>query len=152
MWQAPNQRVRAIANAKKRERERARKKIHVLRINALMEVRPHHADAGVAPLQIPVRLVLNDLSGKSATLFAKKCLSSGHEVTLKIEEPIAIQIFGRVIWCTEYAAGSHVLSANPYSYRVGIEILLKSQEEKDAFRIFCDEVKRSLLYPLNRAA
>jgi hypothetical protein len=152
MWQAPNQRVRSIANAKKRERERAKKPIHIKRINALIELLPLSEEKNPASAEkVNIRLILNDVTTKGASFFARSPLTAGQKITLYLEEPTKIVIQAQVRWCQEYAANSHVLSQQPYSYRLGIEFILGSAEEQDAAKAFYDRVYQNHLYP-NRIA
>jgi hypothetical protein len=145
MWHAPNQRVRALANAKRRERERARRPIHIKRIIATIEIAttPEPAESGQPKLH--VRLVLNDLSPKGAGLFSPEPLIPGQSVFLKITDPEHLTIKAKVVWCQEYHANSHVLSNQSYSYRIGIEFVLSPSEEQ-AVKIFCDEVAKNFLF------
>lgn len=141
MWHSPNQRLRAIANAKKRERERARRPIHIKRIIASLDLGNVAPDAP----KTNVRLVLNDLSYKGAGLFSPIALTPGQQIVLAISEPSQLSIKCRVAWCQEYHANSHVLSQQPHSYRLGLEFLL-APEEESAVKAFCDEVAKNHLY------
>src|SRR5690242_8040716 len=136
MWHAPNQRVRALANAKRRERERARRPIHIKRIIAAIEITDGSTNTAnpnePQPEQpkLNVRLVLNDLSPKGAGLFSPEQLIPGQMVSLRITDPEHLTIKAKVIWCQEYHANSHVLSQQSYSYRIGIEFILSPSEEQ----------------------
>ena len=141
MWHAPNQRLRAIANAKKRERERARRPIHIRRIIAEMcTLGPE----GETPKTM-VRLVLNDISPKGVGIFSPDSLSSGQEVKLELTEPSPFLLKARVVWCQEYHANSHVLTDRPYSYRMGLEFIVTPEEEQ-TLKAFCDEISRKYLF------
>jgi PilZ domain len=145
MWQAPNQRVRASANAKKRERERSRRPLHIKRIHAELELVT--SDSG-HPFKTEVRVILNDLSPRGVGIFSHESLVAGQEVTLDIKDPYKIHLRARVIWCQEYDAYSHVLSSNPYSYRLGLEFVLPTGEEQTAIKTFCEEVSKNHLFSL----
>src|SRR5271167_4083444 len=99
MWQSPNQRVRAAANARKRERERLKMPFHIKRVVASVDV----AVLGQAePLKVDVRVILNDFTVKGMGLFSAHRFSSGDEVTIRLETPSKIQLKGRIAWCQEY--------------------------------------------------
>lgn len=141
MWHAPNQRVRAAAIAKKRERDRARRPIHIKRLNAQLEI---PSLSGEGSTQSQVRLLLNDLSPKGIGLYVTMPLIVGQEIILAVTEPRNMKIRSKVIWCQEYAASSHILSSHSFSHRAGLEFVLTDEEEID-MKEFCDDVLRNHL-------
>lgn len=148
MWQAPNQRVRAIASAKKREKERNRRPIHIKRVQAELKV---VGTINTTPHITQARVLLNDLSPKGLGLFAANPIMVGQQIALTIEEPKRFYIRGRVIWCQEHDADSHVLSPTPYSYRIGIEFVFESREEEQQVAAYCDEIAKNHLFTLKAA-
>jgi hypothetical protein len=145
MWQAPNQRVRAAANAKKRERERSRRPIHIKRINAHVElVNPNSPE----PIKTETRLILNDLSTKGVGLFSPTPFIQGQDITITITDPLQITLKGKVIWCQEHGANSHVISNQPYTYRIGVEFILPSLEDQQSVKAFYEEVCKKYLYSI----
>lgn len=143
MWQAPNQRVRAASNAKKREREKNRKPIHLKRINAQLELNSTPQEGAE---KVSVRILLNDLSTKGVGLFSPHFLAPGQMIILTITDPLQITLHARVIWCQEHSANSHVITNHSYSYRLGIEFTLETLEEQQSIKAFCDEVAKTYLY------
>jgi hypothetical protein len=144
MWQTPNQRIRAAANAKRRERERSRKPIHIKRILAQIELASPTPDG--PSTKTDVRLMLNDLTPKGVGVFSPAALAAGQEVVILITSPVQINIKARVIWCQEHAANSHVISSQPFSYRVGFEFTGTTPDERNAIKAFCDEINTAHLY------
>jgi hypothetical protein len=142
MWHAPNQRVRAVASSKKRERDRARKPIHIKRIIAHIDV---ITPTGVPPVQTDVRLILNDLSPKGVGVFSSIPLVAGQETSLTISDPIQLKVKARVAWCQEHAANSHILSNQPFSYRLGLEFIMTAEEEP-VVKAFFEEISKTHLY------
>lgn len=158
MWHTPNQRLRAIANAKKREREKARRPFHVKRINASLQI-ASIASSQTAPSEdkevesdkTDVRVILNDLSVKGVGLFSPTFFNPGQEIVLGIVDPMKLDIRGRVIWCQEHDANSHILSKEPYSYRLAIEFILPTLEEQQGIKAFWEEVCKNYLYAARAA-
>jgi hypothetical protein len=149
MWHTPNQRVRALANAKKRDRERARKPIHIKRIDAtikLVDRNSKNSTQNTDLQEIHTRIVLNDLSTTGLGLFSPTAVEIGQELSLIITDPMKLELRAKVIWCQEHDANSHILSSNPYSYRIGIEFILSSQEEQQSVKAFCEEIFSNYLY------
>jgi len=148
MWQAPNQRMRALANSKKRERERLRKPLHVKRITATIQPLPSEGDEPSTTqenLLTPVRLILNDLSPKGAGLFSPTPFQPGQKISMSIKEPEHLSLKAKVIWCQSYHANSHVLSNQAYSFRMGVEFILTPTEEQE-LKIFCGEVAKNHVF------
>jgi hypothetical protein len=165
MWHNPNQRLRAIANAKKREREKQRRPFHVKRVIAHLSL-PKPAETPIQAQDqntqeqpgsktattdsqieiIPARVILNDLSSKGVGLFSPFPFIPGQEVIVNITAPIKLQLPSRVVWCQQHDANSHVLSSQPYSYRLGIEFLHPSHEKQESIKIIFDDISRNFLY------
>jgi hypothetical protein len=139
MWNNQSQRPKV----KKREKERIRLPIHIKRITALLDLlSPEPTEI----VQMEVRVVLNDFSTKGMQLFSSEPLIPGQSVSLTIQDPVYISVRAKVRWCQEYNPGGHVLSVQPYSYRLGIEFIPSSPEEQQAIKNFYDEITRKYLY------
>lgn len=143
MWQSPNQRVRAIAIARKRERDRLLHPIHFRRVEATLTVTATGAET---PQSFPVRVILNDLSPKGMGLFVTQALVAEQDVTIQLKDPREITVSGRVVACQEYHNEGHILTPKSYPYRMGIRFLFKTAEEEKAFQDFCNELSVNHLY------
>lgn len=141
MWQAPSQRMRALAVQKKRDRDRMRRPLHIKRVNAEIKLLSLQAE----PQVTIARVILNDLTPKGMGLFCASPLLVGQEVAITLEEPKRIYLRGRIVWCQEYDADSHVLSQQSYSYRMGIQFIFESPEEQVAIRRFCEQLENEFL-------
>jgi hypothetical protein len=148
MWQAPNARVRAAANAKKRDKERSRRPIHIKRAIAQVKAVTLNAPEGE---KIEARVVLNDLSPKGVGLYTKLPLVPTQEVMVEMQDPGPITLKGRVLWC-QHDANSHVVSVQAHSYRIGIEFITTSEDEQKAIQAFCDEVFKNHVFTGRTAA
>lgn len=141
MWQAPNQRVRAAASAKKRERDRNQRPIHLKRVHA--DLQSIGESTSLPSVASEVRLVLNDLTEAGFTFFSRKRLHAGQEVVLTLKDPRPLELKGKIVWCQEHEADGHVLSPEPFSFRAGLQLAFSSEEERAAFKAFCDELAES---------
>ncbi len=142
MWQAPNQRSRQGSGPKKRD-GRKNRRFHIKRVNAeIKALATLHAPATVAQ----ARLVLNDLGPHGLGLFASAAMLVGQEISLTIEDPKRFYVRGRIAWCQEYDADTHILTDYPYHFRVGIEFMFETEEEETQVRNFCEEIARDYLY------
>lgn len=92
------------------------------------------------------RVMLNDLSPKGVGLFSPIAIQPGQEVQLTIEEPKRFFVRGKIAWCQEYDANSHVLSRDPYSFRIGIEFEFTSAEEERQVREHCTMLIREHVF------
>lgn len=125
-----------MAVQKRRDRDRNRRPVHVKRILANLTFDGRSVEA---------RVILNDLNPKGTGLFLTQAVNLGQSVTLEIRDPHPISIQGKVLWC-QHDAGSHVLSNQPFAYRVGVEFVYKSAEEQGAIKQFVEELARDFLY------
>ena len=146
MWQNSNQRVRAVAAAKKRERDRSRLGVHFKRINASIEV---PLKEGSEKTTLEARVVLNDFSPKGVSFFSPELLPQGMAIVLTTAQPISIRLHGKIVYCQEANVTNHVISAIHFGYRVGMEFIPESDEERDALTRYCLELKQTFLSPKN---
>lgn len=137
MWQSPNQRVRAAANSKKKDKNKP--KIHIKRIVASLEL------VNSPTSRTDARLILNDLTPKGTGLFSTHGFIQGQEVWVNIEDPTKLRIKAKVSWCQEHNANSHVLSNQPYSFRMGLDFMPANEEESKMIQALCDEVVKNYL-------
>lgn len=152
MWQAPNQRIGAIQNAKKRQEARLKKPIHLKRVRAEMRLVPNketHAQATTVSEQgeaIEARVLLNDLSTSGIGIYASKSMSPGSKVAITLSEPIQIQISGEVVWCQEQPACGAVITSEAFNFRVGVKFVFADPEEEKALQDYCAEIQKQHLY------
>jgi hypothetical protein len=93
----------------------------------------------------PARIILNDLSPKGVGIFSQQPFTPGMECLLTLLEPYKITIRGKTVWCDEVHHDSHILSSQPYSYRIGIEFVFNTPAEKEALeKLYQDLVKEHL--------
>lgn len=148
MWQSQNQRPKAppvatSTTGKRRDRERRRLPVHIKRARAELK---SVTSLGAAPIVAEARVVLNDMSIKGVGLFAPVELVPGTVVAITISEPTQFFIKGRVVWCQEHDATSHVLSKNAFSFRVGIEFLYENPSEQQAVKQYLEVLARDYLF------
>ena len=141
MWQAPSQRVRALTNAKKRERERQRRPIHIKRVVGQLKIM---GALGTEPVIAEARVLLNDMNTKGVGFFCGVAIAHGQEISLTIDEPKRFFIRAKVAWCQEFNTESHVLSKVSYAYRIGVHFIFASPEEEKAVADYCDEITQNL--------
>jgi Tfp pilus assembly protein PilZ len=137
MWQSPNQRVRAAANARKRERERLKMPFHIKRVVASVGVQ---VVGQAEPLKVEVRVILNDFTQKGMGLFSAHRFSSGEDVTIELETPNKIQLKGKIAWCQEYEVRGKILTDHSFSYRVGLHFVFASAEEEQSVKAYCNDL------------
>jgi c-di-GMP-binding flagellar brake protein YcgR len=152
MWQAPNQRVGAIQNSKKRQQERLKRPIHLKRVRAAMRLVPNqqtHAQATTQDAQgeqIEIRVLLNDLSTSGIGIYAQTPMAAGSEVQITLDEPKRIQISGTVVWCQDQPTGGAIISSEAYHFRIGVKFHFANPEEEKALQDYCAEIQKQHLY------
>lgn len=137
MWQAPSQRTRAVANAKKKQRDASSRRLHIKRVKAELRV---VVQGNTAPEVNEVRVVLNDMTERGMGLYSQNPIGVGREVAVTLESPRQIYLRGHVTWCQEFDAESRILAQNPFSYRVGVKFIFQSPEEEEAVKNFFEEL------------
>lgn len=143
MWQSPNQRVRAIAEARKREREKLKKPFHIRRVKADFEVFSKTGES----THLDARVILNDMTLKGMVVFCSEKLVSGQKVIVKIEDPKSMTLKGMVTSCQEYAnGGAHILSPTQYPNRIIMVFKFDTPEEEAATKAFYEELNGQFLY------
>jgi hypothetical protein len=142
MWQAPSQRVRALTNAKKRERDKARRPIHIKRVMGQLKIL---GALGSEPVIAEARVLLNDMTSKGVGLFCGIGLATGQEISITIQEPKQFFIKAKVMWCQEYNSESHILSKVSYAFRVGVQFVFSTPEEEKAVADYCAEISGLLI-------
>ena len=99
-----------------------------------------------------VQVVLSDISPRGVGLFSSAPMEIGQELALTLDDPKRFYVKGRVAWCQEYDATSHVLSASPVSYRIGLEFFFDSEEDETEVRNYCDLIASNYLFSKQNAA
>jgi len=147
MWQNKSQKLRAIAEAKKQERDYSRLHIHFKRIAASIQILSLEALENDQLPRIEVRAILNDLTQEGVGLYSQEALNPGQEVLLTFEKPHFLEITAKVKWCQIHNPNSHIITSQPFSYRLGVEFLIKNEEETAAVQDFCAEMTKTYLGP-----
>lgn len=110
-------------------------RIHVKRIDAIIEILDQDINK-----KISVRIILNDLTTQGLGAFSAFPVSPGESILFIIEKPISLKVPAKVIWCSEFNIGTHILSSKPFNYRIGIEFTPSTEEEKACIQAFYNEV------------
>ena len=137
MWQSSGVKNKLLAVVRKRERDRLRPSFHIKRIYAEVESRGGEASAGGT---LRVRFILNDLTPTGGGFFSQEPFVSGQEMRIVISEPYPFECQARVVWSQSQSSGLHVISKESYHYRVGVEFIFSSPEERDQVREFYQKI------------
>ncbi len=119
---------------------------HLKRVSARLS--PEGACGDGAALE--ARLLLNDFSQEGASLFIASRIEVGNHARLVIQEPLPIEISGRITWLQEGERSRHVLSSSAFIYRVGFEFCPPEGELAERITRFCQLVQAA--YPGARKA
>lgn len=136
MWSSTNQRVKALISAKNREKERLTRPIHVRRTDLVLSIQ---ADDG-SVIEVPARAILNDLTADGFYAYAMTSLTPNVELNITIDHPKHFKLTAKVVWCQYQPSSTHVITAQTYSYRVGLALLWKDSALEAEFRKFCDQL------------
>ncbi|MCC7440791.1 MAG: PilZ domain-containing protein [Bdellovibrionales bacterium] len=141
MWHSPYAKRRAATASKKRNKLR----LTLQRVQAELKVSNGTQISGGARGQvIAARLVLNDFGPKGIGAYSPEPVMVGQEVAVTIEKPTRFYCKGRVIWCQ--LEESHIISQAPFQYRMGIEFIFGSDDEKRAVEDYCKDLSASHMF------
>jgi hypothetical protein len=143
MWQSPNQRIRAMKENQRRLQERLNRPIHIKRVMAELRL---VGTLGEETFKAQCRLLLNDITPDGTYLYSTESLPVGLDAQLTFEQPKLAFVHGRITACRAYNVESHVISEQHYKYRVTFNFHFKTEEEREAFRAFCEELKNEQIY------
>lgn len=135
MWQTPNSKPGGAGSGKRSTRAQTRNTYHLKRVTA--EIRSGQ-NAGA------VRIMLNDLSAKGVGAYCNCPFVAGQDVSLMIAVPTAIYLRGKISYCREQEADSHVISSVPFTYRIGIKFVFENAAEEAAAIKYCEDIIKSL--------
>ena len=129
-------------------RYRNRVPIHLRRINAKLDVIApiDEANPSLIPVitsSLEVRIVLNDLSTTGVGIYASAPLTPDQEVMLSFTVTHPLSVKFKVVWCQEHNMNTHILSAQSYTYRMGLEFMSHSPTEKAAIESLVFELSNS---------
>jgi hypothetical protein len=146
MWQTPSRKTRGPKAAGKGgggKVVRLQRPMHIRRTAA--QIRILAKPTAAAPVT-EARLILNDISPNGLSLFCASPLAVGTEVAITLEEPVRVYVRGRIVSCLEYDPGHHIVSAQSFSYRVGILLHFETPTEKAGFKEFVEMIASNYLY------
>ena len=136
MWSSTNQRIKALMSARAREKDRLTRPIHVRRADVQISYR---ADDGFL-VEVPARGLLNDFSEDGFCVYATSHLNPNVEVMIEIQHPKHYLLNAKIVWCQYQPSSSHVLTAKPYPYRVGLALIFKDAKHAADFKNYCDQL------------
>ena len=135
----PSQKVKRLVNSKNK-RTHERLSIHFQRISAELTISSNEAPAA----KTPVRILLNDFSEKGVGLYSPFQIQTTDGVILELFYPYPMKLRAKVVWCQEFNVGSHILTQNAFPYRVGLEFISETEEDKKSIRDLCDAVFKTI--------
>ncbi|MEK6705622.1 MAG: hypothetical protein AABZ06_07525 [Bdellovibrionota bacterium] len=142
MWQSPNQKIRRLAEAKKREREKLKNSFHIRRVKTELKF----VSGTYNPTTVmDVNLLLNDLTPEGVSLFSPHSILVGQEIAITLEEPKRTYIRGKIVSCHEIETEGHIMSEKAYLYRISVKFIFNSTDEEQAVRSFYEELAYNYL-------
>lgn len=137
----PRAAAQAVLN--RRQYQRNRLPVHFKRARAEVKLTGLGADPNKI---IEARVLLNDITPKGIGLFSTSPMLPSQEISITVDQPKRLYVRGRIVWCMEHNINSHVLSESKYSYRVGIQFLFDTDEERKALETYVQELEKQYLY------
>ncbi len=146
-WEVPRYRIRAyIRGLKKLEtitRNRKKRGYKLRRTLAELKV----IEGAAYPVDVvQARVVLNDISSHGLMLFCSRPLREGQLMAITIQEPYLFYAQGKVMSCHQLSLKTSILTDEPFPYRVQIKFEFHSLFERNAVRMYCQEVLKKYLF------
>lgn len=123
-------------SARAREKDRLTRPIHVRRADVALSFRDDN-DFGV---EVPARALLNDLTPAGFCVYAVTGLNPNAEITVEIEHPLHFRLSAKVVWCQYQPSSSHVITAQPFPYRIGLALIWKDAALEAEFKKYCTDL------------
>ncbi|MBS1960977.1 MAG: hypothetical protein JST04_02090 [Bdellovibrionales bacterium] len=136
MWSSTNQRIKALMSARAREKDRLTRPIHVRRADVSLNFR----DERDFLVQVPARVLLNDLTPAGFCVYAVTGLNPNAEITVEIEHPKHFRLTAKVVWCQYQSSSMRVLTSESFRYRVGLALIWTDTALEEEFRKYCEEL------------
>jgi len=136
MWNGSSQRIKALMSARERERLRLTRPIRVERADITL----HYQHSNGNAIDIPARALLNEFTPSGICLFTTATLVPNLEMSVVISHPKEFTILAKVVWCQYQPSSSHVLTSQPFAYRVGLAFHFSDASQEEAFKLFCEEM------------
>lgn len=141
MWNATNQRIKALQAARTREKERRSRPIYIRRVEVELEVQ--------ATQQIvPARMLLNEVFEKGGMFFGNILLAPNLDIKIKMLHPKPFEIKAQVRW-SQYQPSSNKIQreGTSYPYRYGLSFTWENEAELKAFAEFCTLLRNGYTDP-----
>jgi len=141
MWQ---QNQKPKLGVKKTSRTKTNKRpMHFRRVRATMKILD--SDDGQI---LEGRVVLNDLRPGGMLIYLAEFIEPGSEIAVTLEEPKGLFLKGRAERVEDFNQSSHIMSDNPFSFRVHMEIVYEDEDERSRIAEICEQVMTEILYPV----
>lgn len=137
MWSSTNQRIKALMSARAREKDRLTRPIHVRRADVSLNFR----DERDFLVEVPARVLLNDLTPAGFCVYAVTGLNPNAQITVEIEHPKHFRLTAKVVWCQYQSSSMRVLTPEAFRYRVGIALIWTDTALEEEFRKYCEELE-----------
>jgi hypothetical protein len=151
MWQANSSKPKSRRTNERRHFDRGAP-LHIHRVEAQIQL-AMPADYQPAPGEPPkeepavhARLLLNDMTQKGVGIYSPIPFLPGQEVVIRLHDPRPFFLRGRIIWCREYNMKAAILSADPFTYRIGIRFVFESLEEERMVISYYELIRREFIH------
>ena len=146
MWDIPRYRIRAYLKARRvsqaKRAEKPQLALHFKRTQA--EIR-FVSRPGTTPQTARAIVILNDLRTEGITVFSNQGFQADQLVQITVSAPRLFYVTGRVTYCRVFEFGSRVVSREAFPYRVKIHFDFRSQHEREAVKMYIEELSRTVL-------
>jgi hypothetical protein len=134
------ERRKRLAEAETAARRELRKRVTLRKVAAQVRV----GELG-ASHECSAQVILNDFTHEGLKLYSSEPLGLGQEVAVSLEAPRPLYARARVVFCYEFTQSGRILRGHHFPYRVGVEFVFDSEEERTLLAGYCRELREQHL-------
>lgn len=126
----------------RRKSDRLKVRIPMTRVEGEVSIYASFEELSQPTERFPVRVLLSDVTPSGTGIFAQHQVSPGSMISLSIPMKRPFYARARVAWCREVLdRNSSIVSETTYKFRLGLEFLFESEQERAAAHEFYNLLK-----------
>lgn len=98
---------------------------------------------------IKCRLILNEMSPRGVYVYSSAAFAPGQIVALTVHAPRFFYIQAQIVSCAKRQLDHRVIADDPQTYRIRVEFLFSSDEERRSVLEYCRDFLGKYLYSAN---
>ena len=89
------------------------------------------------------QVILSDFTQLGLKLYSSEPVGPGQEILVALDAPRPLFARALVRFCYEFTQSGRILRGHHFPYRVGVEFIFESEDERSAIAGYCRELRRA---------